>query len=87
MASNQNGELVKIRIGGLWEREMKGGGSFFAGRLNQGAQLLAFPNGYKKSPQDPDLILYLAPAQPARERVGSGTHDDAGGAHGPGEQQ
>lgn len=87
MANNQNGELVKVKIGALWERQTKTGEIFLAGRLNQSAQILVFRNGYKKKPSDPDWIPFLAPNQPAPERAEGSSSEYAGGAHGSGQAE
>ena len=69
----------KIRLGGLWKNESKSGGTYYAGKLSAGARLVLFRNDHKKGDNDPDLVLYLAPAdQPARDPRAPGRPEPGG---------
>jgi len=59
-----------IKLTGLWKNETKNGEAFYSGSLCPGARLLLFKNGFKKGDRDPDLVLYIAPAdRQERERT------------------
>ena len=51
---------AKIKLTGLWKEKSKDGKDYLSGTMMPGAKLLIFPNGFKKRPNDPDYIAYLA---------------------------
>ncbi len=50
----------RLRRGGLWKNETKDGTVFFSGPYSNDLQLTIWPNKYKKTPKDPDFIMYLS---------------------------
>ena len=50
-----------IEIGGLWKNKSKAGVVYLTGYMGK-ARVLIFPNGYKKSDNHPDYIMYIAPS-------------------------
>tara|TARA_R100001463_G_scaffold40684_1_gene86134 strand:- start:964 stop:1230 length:267 start_codon:yes stop_codon:yes gene_type:complete len=51
----------KIKLTGLWQNEMKDGGSYLNGTLGT-AKVLVFKNTYKQEgSNEPDYNMYLAP--------------------------
>lgn len=54
----------RVFLGGLWENSTRDGKPYLSGSLGAGGKLLAFPNGYKQKPSDPDWKLYIVPKPP-----------------------
>uniref|UniRef100_A0A6H1ZUM1 Uncharacterized protein n=1 Tax=viral metagenome TaxID=1070528 RepID=A0A6H1ZUM1_9ZZZZ len=57
------------KVSGLWRKETKDGDPYLAGG-NDETVWFVFKNKYKEKPNQPDHILYSAPAQ-SRERKAS----------------
>lgn len=69
------GHKNRIRLGAAWLNTDGNGQQYLSGNLNGAVKLLIFPNGYKRTDNDPDYIIYLAqrdkPAQPANTLEGT----------------
>lgn len=71
------------KIGALWVREQRGGGTYMTGEVEIGGvkrRVVVFPNGYRtEANRQPNLIVYEETQTPAAERTPSGAGDDDGG--------
>ena len=57
----------RIKLTGLWKNTDRNGNTYYAGSLGPTVRLLVFKNSYKKEEREPDLIVYLAPAEKREE--------------------
>ena len=55
--------MNKIKLTGLWKNTSKDGQTYYSGSLSPTVRVLVFKNNFKKEDRDPDLVLYLAPAE------------------------
>lgn len=60
-----------VKLAALWKRKSKAGKDYLGGRLNSSCNLFVYPNLRKKSPNDPDAFLYLAPEPKATQKPGT----------------
>ena len=65
----------KLRLGGLWKGQTKSGETFYSGGLGPSLRMLVFKNNFKQGEKDPDLVIYLAPAEDNRQRRAPGKPD------------
>ena len=69
----------KIRLGGLWKHQARSGETYYSGSFGPGLRLVLFSNTRQQNDKDPDLVLYLAPAdQPARDPRAPGRPEPGG---------
>ena len=62
MESKYDGPLLKLC--GLWKQEKEGKDTFYSGKVNQGMKILVMKNKYKTEDSHPDLVVFLAKAEP-----------------------
>ena len=55
--------MDRLKLTGLWKNTDRKGDIYYAGSLSPGVRILIFKNSYKKEAREPDLILYVAPAE------------------------
>ena len=58
---NQDQNLAKIKLTGLWKKTAKNGNMYLAGPLSGSSMLMVFPNTNKNGERDPDYLCYLFP--------------------------
>lgn len=75
-----------LKLTGLWRRRKPDGTEFYSGNLSSGVRVLVFPNTFSSGDRDPEFILYLAPSEGGRERVGNGGRAGKEQAREPGEE-
>ena len=56
-------ENTMVKLCGLWASKAKDESTFYSGKLGYSARILVFKNRFKQGEKDPDLILYIAPAE------------------------
>ncbi len=49
----------RIKIGSLWQSDLKDGGIYLSGSFTYGTELLVWPNKFKKTDKEPDYVVYL----------------------------
>ena len=54
---------TKLKLTGLWKNTDKNGKAYYAGSLSPTVRLLVFTNSFKEGERDPDLVVYLVPAE------------------------
>jgi hypothetical protein len=62
--------MNKLKLTGLWKNTSKDGQIFYSGSLSPTVRVLVFKNNFKKEDRDPDLVLYLAPADKKEDAFG-----------------
>ena len=59
--------MDRIKLTGLWQNTDKNGNTYYAGNLSPTVRLLIFKNNFKQGERDPDLIVYLTPAEKKKD--------------------
>jgi hypothetical protein len=68
---------VKIRLGGLWQSETRGGATYLSGPFGS-ARLLIFENKHRRGDNDPSHVAYIVPNNRGDDASGDRSASGAG---------
>jgi hypothetical protein len=66
-----------VKVGAFWEKVTANGETYFTGRFNE-ANLLLFPNKYKKTDDHPTLLMFVAEARQRKTAMNAADKAEVG---------